>query len=107
MAELILDNASNQLGSLGENFDEMKISGEIVTSLTQDRILALVPEQYQGATVSVSNLGFTLANAYLLPPLSTAIGISINPISAISMDSIALAQIKGKLENMDKSLILS
>ena len=45
-----------------------------------------------------------MANAYVLPSLSTAIGISINPISAVDMNALALAQIKNKLENMDKKL---
>ena len=53
---------------------------------------------------SVTNHGFELANAYLLPSLSTAIGISINPISAVDMNALVLAQIKKKLENMDKKL---
>ena len=104
MAENLLDIASNRSFSLGEKFGEMEISGDIVTSLTEGRILALVPEKYQGVTVSITNLGFSLANTYVLPSLSTAIGISINPISAIDMNALALAQIKNKLENMDKKL---
>ena len=55
-------------------------------------------------TASITNHGFELANAYLLPSLSTAIGISINAISANDMNALALAQIKKKLENMDKKL---
>ena len=94
--------------SLAEKFIEMhgkmEISGEIVTSFTEQGLLALVPEQCQEVMVSITNLGFSLANAYLLPSLSTAIGISINPITAIDMNALALAQIKNKLESMDRKL---
>ena len=103
-ATTLLDAASKQKFTPGEKSDEIDISGDIVTALTESTIIALVPTQYQGFTASVTNLGFALANAYLLPSLSTAIGISINPISAVDMNALALAQIKNKLENMDKKL---
>ena len=103
-ATTLLDAASKQKFTPGEKSGKIDISGDIVTALTESTIIALVPTQYQGFTASVTNLGFALANAYLLPSLSTAIGISINPISAIDMNALALAQIKNKLENIDKKL---
>ena len=99
MAEFTVpDVTSNQTG------EKFEISGDMLSSLSQNTIIALVPEKYQSGTVTITNLGFTLANAYLLPSLSTAIGITINPISAIDMNGLALTQIKNKLENMDKKL---
>ena len=74
------------------------------STIAQNAIIALVPQEYQDLTASITNLGFSLANAYLLPSLSTAIGVTINPMSAIDMNALALAQIKNKLENMDKKL---
>ena len=74
------------------------------STIAQNAIIALVPQEYQDLTASITNLGFSLANAYLLPSLSTAMGITINPMSAIDMNALALAQIKNKLENMDKKL---
>lgn len=103
-ATTLLDAASKQTFTPGEKSDEIDISGDIVTALTESTIIALVPTQYQDVTASVTNLGFQLANAYILPSLSTAIGISINPISAIDMNALALAQIKKKLEDIDKKL---
>ena len=94
----ILEVSSNQTS------EKFEISGDVLSSLSQSTILALVPEQYQTGTVTITNLGFSLANAYVLPSLSTAIGITINPISAIDMNALALAQIKNKLENIDKKL---
>ena len=104
---------SDQIESTGENFgnlgstattDETEISCEIVTSLTKNVVIALVPQKYQDITASVTNLGFGLANAYLLPVISDAIGVAINPLKLIDMNSLALTQIKNKLESMDKKL---
>ena len=92
----LLNDASNMMPE--------GLSSEIVTSLAEKRIIALVPERYLDITISITNLAFSLANSYLLPCLSTAIGISINPLSAIDMNALALAQIKNKLESMDKKL---
>merc|ERR1712062_723741 len=79
-------------------------SCEIVTSLTQNVEIALVPQKYQDITASLTNLSFGLANAYLLPVISDAIGVTINPMKLIDMNSLALTQIKNKLESMDKKL---
>ena len=104
---------SDQIESTGENFgnlgstattDETEISCEIVTSLTKNVVIALVPQKYQKITASVTNLSFGLANAYLLPVISDAIGVAINPLKLIDMNSLALTQIKNKLESMDKKL---
>ena len=102
---------SDQIESTGENFGklaattgETEISCEIVTSLTQNVVIALVPLKYQDITASVTNLGFGLANAYLLPVISDAFGVAINPLKLIDMNSLALTQIKNKLESMDKKL---
>jgi len=102
---------SDQIESTGENFgnlaattDETEISCEIVTSLTKNVVIALVPQKYQDITASVTNLGFGLANAYLLPVISDAFGVAINPLKLIDMNSLALTQIKNKLESMDKKL---
>merc|ERR1712061_46635 len=52
---------SDQIESTGENFgnlaattDETEISCEIVTSLTQNVVIALVPQKYQDITASVT-----------------------------------------------------
>ena len=102
---------SDQTESTGENFgklaattDETEISCEIVTSLTKNVVIALVPLKYQDITASLTNLSFGLANAYLLPVISDAIGVAINPLKLIDMNSLALTQIKNKLESMDKKL---
>ena len=104
---------SDQIESTGENFgnlvstattSETEISCEIVTSLTQNVVIALVPQKYQDITASLTNLSFGLANAYLLPVISDAIGVAINPLKLIDMNSLALTQIKNKLESMDKKL---
>jgi len=102
---------SDQIESTGENFGnlaattgETEISCEIVTSLTQNVVIALVPQKYQDITASLTNLGFGLANAYLIPVISDAIGVAINPLKLIDMNSLALTQIKNKLESMDKKL---
>ena len=94
----ILEVSSNQTS------EKFEISGDVLSSLSRSTIVALVPEQYQTGTATITNLGFSLANAYVLPSLSTAIGVTINPISAIDMNALALAQIKNKLENIDKKL---
>merc|ERR1712062_611600 len=99
-----IDAVSKQNFTPGENSGKIDLSGEIVSAFTQSAIIALVPQEYQDLTASITNLGFSLANAYLLPSLSTAMGITINPMSAIDMNALALAQIKNKLENMDKKL---
>ena len=103
-ATALLNAASKQEFTPGEKSGEIEISGEIVTGLTESMIISLIPTKYQDFTASITNLGFSLANAYLLPSLSTAIGISINPMSAVDINALALAQIKNKLENMDKKL---
>jgi len=100
----VIDAVSKQNFTPGENSGKIDLSGEIVSAFTQSAIIALVPQEYQDLTASITNLGFSLANAYLLPSLSTAMGITINPMSAIDMNALALAQIKNKLENMDKKL---
>ena len=100
----VIDAVSKQNFTPGENSGKIDLSGEIVSAFTQSAIIALVPQEYQDLTASITNLGFSLANAYLLPSLSTAIGVTINPMSAIDMNALALAQIKNKLENMDKKL---
>ena len=103
MAEKVLVIAAKKL-SIGDRFGKTEISGDMLSSISKTSVLAMVPEKYQNATVSIANLGFSLANAYLLPSLSTAIGISINPITAIDMNAMALAQIKNKLEIINKKL---
>ena len=103
-ATALLNAASKQEFTPGEKSGEIEISGEIVTGLTESMIISLIPTKYQDFTASITNLGFSLANAYLLPSLSTAIGISINPMSAVDINALALAQIKNKLEKMDKKL---
>ena len=100
----VSDAVSKQNFTPGENSGKIDLSGEIVSAFTQSAIIALVPHEYQDLTASITNLGFSLANAYLLPSLSTAMGVTINPMSAIDMNALALAQIKNKLENMDKKL---
>merc|ERR1712062_378207 len=100
----VIDAASKQNFTPGENSGKIDLSGEIVSAFTQSAIIALVPQEYQDLTASITNLGFSLANAYLLPSLSTAMGITINPMSAIDMNALALAQIINKLGNMDKKL---
>ena len=103
-ATTVISAASKQKFTPGEKSGEIDLSGDIVSALTESVVIALVPIQYQEITASITNLGFSLANAYLLPCLSTAIGVSINPISAVDMNALALAQIKNKLESMDKKL---
>ena len=100
----VIGAVSQQKFTPGEKSGEIDLCGEVVSTLTENVIIALVPQQYQDLTASITNLGFSLANAYLLPSLSTAIGVTINPMSAIDMNALALAQIKNKLENMDKKL---
>ena len=103
-AAAVIGAVSQQKFTPGEKSGEIDLCGEVVSTLTENVIIALVPQQYQDLTASITNLGFSLANAYLLPSLSTAIGVTINPMSAIDMNALALAQIKNKLENMDKKL---
>ena len=103
-AAAVIGAVSQQKFTPGEKSDEIDLCGEVVSTLTENVIIALVPQQYQDLTASITNLGFSLANAYLLPSLSTAIGVTINPLSAIDMNALALAQIKNKLENIDKKL---
>ena len=103
-ATTVFDAVSKQEFTSGDKSGEIEISGEILTALTESAVIALVPQEYQEITASITNLGFSLANAYLLPSLSTAIGVTINPLSAIDMNALALAQIKNKLEKIDKKL---
>ena len=100
----VFDAISKQDFTLGEKSGEIDLSGEIVSALAESAVIALVPQEYQDLTASITNLGFSLANAYLLPSLSTAIGVTINPLSAIDMNAMALAQIKNKLEIINKKL---
>merc|ERR1712062_170617 len=103
---ILLENPQKNFGKLVSTAttDETEISCEIVTSLTKNVVIAMVPQKYQDITASVTNLGFGLANAYLLPVISDAFGVAINPLKLIDMNSLALTQIKNKLESMDKKL---
>ena len=103
-AKTVFGAASKQKFTVGKECGQIELSGDIATKLTGNLIIALVPDKHQHITANITNIGFSLANAYLLPSLSTAIGVTINPISAIDMNSLTLAQIKNKLESMDKKL---
>ena len=103
-ATTVFGAASKQKFTVGEESGEIELSGDIASELTGSLIIALVPDECQDITANITNIGFSLANAYLLPSLSTAIGVTINPISAIDMNSLALTQIKNKLESMDRKL---
>ena len=109
-ATAVIETATEEINPSGENSDQIESTGEtevsceIVTSLTKNVVIALVPLKYQDITASLTTLSFGLANAYLLPVISDAIGVAINPLKLIDMNSLALTQIKNKLESMDKKL---
>ena len=86
----------------GENLED-KSGGEIGIG-AQAAITALVPQKNQEIAASITNLSIGLINDHLLPVLSDMIGATINPIKLIDMNSLALAQIKYQLGQMDKKL---
>ena len=65
----VIDAVSKQNFTPGENSGKIDLSGEIVSAFTQSAIIALVPQEYQDLTASITNLGISLANAYILSSL--------------------------------------
>ena len=64
----------------------------------------LVPEKYQTVAASASNIVICLANTYILESLSVALNVAFNPIGGVNTTAIALAMIKQKIKELQKSV---